>query len=397
MLEEQKLYAKYAGKAVKGVFAGTSNSIKRELDMMKPRWMLIMATDLCNSRCVHCQIWENKKTHENLTPAEVKTLLSNPIMQGIEYIINTGGEATTRLDLTELLLAEHAAVPNAVINLSTNALMPERAYQCVKALLEAGTTVEIGVSLDGIGSKHDDIREAKGNFEKADWLIKQMKELRKQYPEKLVIGLGSVLIDRTLPNLAEVKQYCENLGVPHTIAWYNATPFYNNTGTNQEHQKEEIIKIVQDMPKNLITEKWLGWMENKPINFKCFSLFDFCVIKSNGDVTPCLTHWNTVAGNIRENTISEIWTNDNPAMLESRKIVRACAGCLNTWGAGWSWKSEQFPLIGYYIRNPNALAMKAKNEIKYNQERMKRIKEKEESSEQLKSALDNTTNKSVVT
>ena len=364
MFEEPKVYLKWTGKAVRGITKGTLNSIKREADLLKPRWILIMTTDLCNSRCTYCQIWENKKTHENLSPDEIKKILSDPVMKDVEYIINTGGEATTRTDIKEVLLAEHEVLPNAVLNLSTNALLPDRAYEAVKAVLEAGATVEATVSLDGIGSTHDELRGVKGNFEKVDYLINHYIELRSKHPKTLFLGIGSVLTDRTIPNLADVKKYCAERGIQHTIAWYNSTPFYNNAGTVQEHLKEETIKIVQGMTPDLITEKWVKWLNNEPIKFKCFSLFDFCVIKSNGDVTPCLTHWNVVAGNVRENSMSDIWTNKNPNMLEARKIVRNCSGCLNTWGGGWSWKTEQFPLISYFIRNPKVLKSRLKNEIK---------------------------------
>ncbi|MHB1830731.1 MAG: radical SAM protein [Candidatus Micrarchaeaceae archaeon] len=363
MFEEQKIYAKWIKKGMKGIITGSVNSIKRETDTLKPRWLWIATTDLCNSRCTFCNIWENRKTHENMSPQEIEKYLSDPICKDVEYIINSGGESTTRTDLTEFMLAEHKAIPKAKLNLSTNALMPERAYNTVKACLEAGAKVEGSISLDGIGEDHDKLRGVKGNFEKVDKLITLYQELQKQYPKTFEIATGSVLVDNTIPNIEEVKEYCRRRHIPFAVQWYNATPYYNNVGTEQEHMKQEAIKILKNFPPDLIMSKWVDWLNGKPIRFKCYSLYNFCVIKSDSTIVPCLTHWDAPAGRLRENTFSEIWNNkNNPNMKETREIVRQCQGCLNSWGFGWSHKSNQFQYIKYYLQNPKILSIRVKEE-----------------------------------
>ncbi|MHB1764898.1 MAG: radical SAM protein [Gammaproteobacteria bacterium] len=318
---------------------------------------------LVSNAVVHnCSIWKNKRVEQPLSPEELKRILSDPVFKDVEYIINSGGESTTRPDLTECLLAEHEALPNARINISTNGLMPERALNTTKALLEKGVSVEVGVSLDGVGEHHDTSRGVKGNFEKVDFLLHQLVELRKTYKDKLMVTTGTVLIDDTIPFIPELREYAEKINVSTTIQWYNSTPYYHNEGTDREHQKEILKKIVSSLPKNILNEKWVNWLDGKSIRFKCFSLFDFCVIRSNGDIAPCLTHWEVKAGNLRKNTATELWTDKNPQMQESRKIVRGCAGCVNSWGLGWSAKSSFTPIASYYLRNPDALVEKMKNE-----------------------------------
>ncbi len=275
-------------------------------------------------------------------------------MQDIGYIINTGGEATTRTDLKEVFIAEHEALPSATLQLSTNALMPNRALDTVKCMLDLGVKMDVGVSLDGVGEKHDNIRGVKGNFKNADYLLRELLELKKTYGNRLNVGIGTVLIDKTIPNIDEVAAYAKSIGVNHKVQWYNATPFYGNSGTSQENERDIIIKIVQALPPSLVNEKWLKWLKNEPIAFTCFSMYTFFVLKSNGDVAPCLTHWNVKAGNVRENTPTEIWK--SVMAKEARKIVKGCKGCLNDWGTNWSFSSSHLPYLSYYIKNPSALA-----------------------------------------
>lgn len=343
----------YAKEVAVGAVEGSKNLVLRKFEMLNPKWLVLMTTDLCNSRCITCNIWQNKKLWEPLSPEEIKRTLKDPVFQGVEYIINTGGEATTRTDLKEVFMAEHEALPKARLQLSTNALMPERAIETVKYCLEQGIDMDVGISMDGIGEEHDRIRGVKGNFEKADYLLKKMLELREIYKERLVISVGTVLIDETINNIKAVQAYAKEKNVWHNVQWYNNASFYGEITPEKEHMRQEIMKIVSELPPHMINEKWMKWLKDEPIRFTCFAMHTFCILKSNGDIVPCLTHWNSVAGNVRKNTPTEIW--HSKGAKDTRTIVKNCAGCLNAWGFGWSMQSSFYPRMSYYMRNPSAL------------------------------------------
>lgn len=347
---------------LKGMVNGPKNLVMRKFEMLKPKFLWFEITELCNSRCTMCNIWKNKKTHEPMSPAEIKKVLSDPLFKDVVYINNSGGEATVRPDLQEMLMAEHEALPNAAICVSTNGLLPERALSVVKYCLEHGVNMQVGISLDGVGETHDEIRGVKadpargikGNFERADWLLRQLVELRKQYPDKLWIAVGSVLMDNSIDNVEAVKKYTKELGVHHEVQWYNDSPYYNNTGDKRETiRNERLIAAVKSLPPTLLNDKWAGWLEGKPINFTCFAMHTFCILKSNGDISVCLTHWNTTAGNVRLNTPSEIWK--SAGAKDARKVVANCAGCLNSWGTNWSWAASFYPYLEYYATHPSAI------------------------------------------
>ena len=341
-------------KGAKGLVAGPKNLILRRMARLKPKWLVFMASEICNSHCTQCNIWKNKKTHEPLSPEEIRKTLSDPLFSEVLYINNTGGEITTRTDLKEVIMAEHEALPKATISLSTNAILPQRAYDAAKYALEQGITVHVGVSLDGIGEKHDKVRGTEGNFESADWLLRQLLELKKTYGNKLWIVVGSVLMDETLPNLGEIRSYLKDKDVCHEVQCYNSASFFNNLdSTSKETQIAEIEKVVKSLPPRLMNDMWLRWIRGKPIKFTCFAMHSFCVLKSNGDIVPCLNLWDAKAGNVREASPSEIWR--SAMAKEARKAVNACPGCVCSFGTNWSFASSFYPFMFYYLKHPGAL------------------------------------------
>ena len=211
--------------------------------ILRPKWLVFMTTDKCNSRCRHCNIWENKGVENPLTPKELEKTLKDPVFRDVKEIINTGGEATLRNDLEELFLAEHRALPKAVLQLSTNAIIPQRTVSLAKTLLGRNIQLSIGVSLDGVGEHHDSVRGIPGNFKRVDWLVHELIKLKEQYGDKLSFGLGFTLSSLTVDYMKDVQEYGKNLGVDVLVQWYNEAPsFYDNYGRKFDEKEKESLK-----------------------------------------------------------------------------------------------------------------------------------------------------------
>ena len=311
-----------------------------------------MPTDRCNSRCKHCNIWKQKSIPNPLTLEEIEKALSDPLFKDVKEIINTGGEPILRQDIEEIVLIEHKCLPKAKLQLSTNALLPDRVLNLAKSLLEKGIPISVGVSLDGIGEKHDYIRGVKGNFQKADYLLHELLKLKKEHRNKLEIGIGFTLSDLTLDSLDPVREYAKKLNIELLIQWYNQSPFYGNIKMDIAKNKE-LTKAVQSLIPSFLQEMWLNWLEGKFIKFPCFALYTFCVLKWDGAIVPCLNYFDKSIGNIREKSPTEIW--QSPEAKKIRKIVKSCPGCLNEWCTGWSFESCMFPVFSYYLKRPDRL------------------------------------------
>ncbi len=343
---------------LKKLFSGLKSSLIGTRNMahlyaqipLKPQWLVFVVTEKCNSRCTHCNIWKTDNLVPPLTPAEIEKTLRDPLFSETKYIQVSGGEPTTRGDLDEVILSIHRAVPGATIQISTNALLPARVLKVARTALDAGIELYIGISLDGIGDDHDKIRGIKGNFNKADKLLRELVEIRGRSAGKLTISVGIVISDLTLKSVDAVRSYTEGLNVELTEAWYNESSFYGNLGKHSfSANLNEAIKSQSPSP---LKELWLKELKGESIKFPCFAMNTFCVLKANGDIVPCLNYYNESAGNVRKATPSDIWR--SMQMKKVRKTVKECRGCLNSWGAGWSINSSYYQTIVFYFKHPLA-------------------------------------------
>ena len=350
--------AKKIVRSIKNSISGVKNLIFRTFNIpLRPKQVVFMVTDRCNSRCRHCNIWKMKPVENPLSPKEIEKIFGDNLFKDIRYVLCTGGELTTRNDLEDVILSIHRALPKATIQVSTNAILPERALNIVNIAMKNNIKLDVGVSLDGIGEEHDKIRGIKGNFERADMLLHRLVELREKYKGRLNIAAGIVISDLTIDSLQEVRDYTKKLNIDLVEAWYNISSFYGNyTEEDKTKIKEKIIEAVKSQPSSPLQERWLLYLNGRPIKFPCFALNTFFVLKCNGDIVPCLNLWDLKAGNARENSPASIWYSDKAK--EVRKSIKDCQGCLNSWGAGWSFNSSYYPLLFYYLRHPRILIQK---------------------------------------
>ena len=348
-----KVNLKKIAKIGKNTALSFKNLALRNFDgALKPKWLVFMVTDKCNSRCTHCSIWQQKGVDNPLTPKELEKTLSDPLFKNIKEITNIGGEATLRTDLEEIFLAEHKALPKANLQLSTNALIPQRTVDLAKALLKRGIPLSIGISLDGVGEHHDKVRGVKGNFERVDWLVQELTKLKEIYKDKLNFGFGFTLSTLTVDYMKETQEYGKKVGVDVLIQPYSQANFYSNIGRELSKTDKKLLDAAKSLPPSFIYESWLSSMEieGKFIKFPCFALHTFCALKTNGDIVPCLNLFESSAGNVREKTPTEIWKSKEAQ--EIRKTIKNCSGCLNQCGSGWSFESCPFPGILFYLTHP---------------------------------------------
>ena len=340
----------------KNTIRGVKNLILRATgESLKPKWIVFEVTDRCNSRCVHCSIWRREPTKGVLIPEEIEQTFNDVLFKEVEYVLVTGGEPTVRGDIKDIYLRIHKALPKAALQLSTNALLPDRVIDIVQTAMAHDIRFDVGVSLDGIGEEHDKLRGVKGNFEKANRLLHKLVELKENHKDKLRVAAGIVISDLTLHSLEGVRAYAKRLNINLTEAWYNEAPYYDNIG-GEIPVSSELIKAVESQPSSPLQEKWLDALRGKSIKFPCFAMYTFFLLKCNGDVTPCLNFSDVKAGNVREKTPTEIW--HNLEAKKAREIVKGCQGCLNSWGAGWSFGSSYYPILSSYFKHPRTVMEK---------------------------------------
>lgn len=146
----------------------------------KPTVVQFPVNDICNSRCVMCNIWQRKRERE-ITPEELRRILSDSLFSEIRYVGMNGGEPTLRRDLSEIAQVLAESLPKLKgIGIITNALQPQMVIERILPLVQvaeaAGLSFDVSISLDGIGDDHDRNRGVKGNFDSAVQVIKTLRQ-----------------------------------------------------------------------------------------------------------------------------------------------------------------------------------------------------------------------------
>ncbi len=328
-----------ATRALQNLCTGVQCTMKLNYSVLKPRWLWIGATDMCNSRCEYCNIHLKKPTVNPLSPDEFRQILQDPLFKDVTYLLNSGGEPTVRRDLLDVLLAEHEAQPNATIQLSTNGLLPDKAIQIAEEMIQRKIKFEVGISLDGIGKEHDAIRGVEGNFEKVDYLVKKLLEM------KVTVSLGSTLTIKNIENNIHARDYAKKLNVPFMFHWFNTSDFYGNDNSERSATYRKTAAMIQAVesttPAGLYRDMWVNELNGVQQKFRCFALNTFAVLKCNGDIAPCLSMWDNTIGNVRNENPTSVW--ESQKAQDIRKTIKQCVGCLNNWGVCWSLNSMYYP------------------------------------------------------
>jgi MoaA/NifB/PqqE/SkfB family radical SAM enzyme len=150
------------------------------LTQPRPEVLNFQVNDICNARCVMCNIWQNKRGKE-LNPDEFATLLRQPFFQAVKHVGITGGEPTLRGDLPEFYGAILTTLPSlAGASFITNGFKTSEAIAAYgevnRAYAAAGKQFSGMVSVDGVGEAHDRVRGRVGAFSKATSTLFGLRE-----------------------------------------------------------------------------------------------------------------------------------------------------------------------------------------------------------------------------
>jgi MoaA/NifB/PqqE/SkfB family radical SAM enzyme len=147
---------------------------------VRPRVLNFQVNDICNARCVMCNIWRRKRCAE-LSPGELAALLSDPYFSELEHVGITGGEPTLRKDLAQFYEVLPTVCPRLTgASFITHGLDTDRgvgAYTRVDAHYRSRNLSFSGmVSIDGVGTLHDRVRGRQGAFDSATRTLFGLKD-----------------------------------------------------------------------------------------------------------------------------------------------------------------------------------------------------------------------------
>jgi MoaA/NifB/PqqE/SkfB family radical SAM enzyme len=297
----------------------------------RPVSIMFLLTELCNARCVHCDIWKNKGPEDS--PSEdqwLKVLDDLRTWLGPVSIVFTGGEALLRPYATKL--AAHASSCGFSLEFLTHGYWKD---QTRIAQLALARPAQITISVDGVGGVHSKIRGREDFFEHTNRTIETLVRLRTGDSSLgYRILLKTVIMQQNLGDLAEVARYAtregvavfyqpieQNYNTAEDPTWFAKSPTWpSDTGAavrairellqlkrdglhiaNTEEHFEAMIRYFQDPAgQQRLTQAHVA-QQKRPL---CAAL-TMLQLQSNGDVTIC-SHRPPV-GNIKDSPVRQIW------------------------------------------------------------------------------------------
>lgn len=209
-----------------------------------PNDFVLAITYSCNSRCRMCNIWK-KEAQPVLELAEYQKLPNN-----IKEANLTGGEPFLNPQLIEIIKILIAKNPKVRIIISSNGFATELIKQSMSAILKILPNIGIGISLDGIGEIHDQIRGIPSGFEKVMATIAMLKQLG-----VINLRLAFTAGDYNINELNKVYKLSRELGVEFTLAAIHNADNYFNIVDNKISQKDDFEREF----KILIKEELSGF------------------------------------------------------------------------------------------------------------------------------------------
>jgi len=177
-----------------------------------PLNVTVSVTDRCNSRCRTCNIWR-KETGDELTADEFDRVFRS-LGRAPYWITFSGGEPFLRRDLEDLCASAYAHCRPAILNIPTNGLLhrqiPARVAEIARRCPDSQLIVNL--SLDGVGERHDEIRNVPGNFERAIETYRGLCEVRASGDaSNLSVGLHTVISVYNLEAFDQVYALAQEL------------------------------------------------------------------------------------------------------------------------------------------------------------------------------------------
>ena len=130
-------------------------------------YMIFFVTARCNARCEFCFYWE--EIESAASRRELKLEEIDKITQKLKHLLYLsigGGEPFLRKDLADIVSLFYRNCKTRIVNITTNGLQPARTEALVERMLEENPNLflKVGISLDALGDKHDEMRKVPGTF-----------------------------------------------------------------------------------------------------------------------------------------------------------------------------------------------------------------------------------------
>ncbi|HKY20058.1 MAG TPA: radical SAM protein [Vicinamibacterales bacterium] len=338
--------------AYKRVYEGLNYRLRtlnggRWASRCRPTSIILLLTELCNARCVHCDIWKNRGKEDSPTLDQWKTVLSDlRNWLGPVQVSLSGGEALLR-PLTPELVA-HGSSIGLFLEILTHGYWDDQAR--IEKLAMANPW-RITISLDGLGETHNKIRGREHFFEKTETTIRNLQKLRRERNLGYTIRLKNVVMSHNLDDVPQLAHYAreggmevfyqaieQNYNTEEDPRWWESSA---NWPTDTEKAVAVVEKLIRLKREGLPIANSSGQLEamipyfRNPAGWrlavqshsahegtKVCDAITMLQLQANGDVTICPSI--KPIANVKSAPIREIWENRPRVWEDGCCLERRC-------------------------------------------------------------------------
>ncbi|HLE90297.1 MAG TPA: PqqD family peptide modification chaperone, partial [Anaerolineales bacterium] len=293
-----------------------------------PYRMDLAVTYRCNNDCAHCYNARERNFPE-LSTDQWKKILDRLWALGVPHIVFTGGEATLRNDLPELIA--HAESNGQITGLNTNARrLADEKY--VQKLVDAGLD-HVQITVESCDEEiHNEMMRTKGAFKQT------IQGLKNVLASPLYVMTNTTMLRTNIHTIPDTLDFLADIGVP-TIG-LNALIYSGHGLSVGTGLAESELQPILDMAVQKTSERGQRLIWYTPTQYCQFdptqsnlgvkgctaALYSMC-IESNGNVLPCQSYYHSL-GNILTDPWDSIWNHQLSIKLRERRGLPAkCDGC----------------------------------------------------------------------
>lgn len=262
----------------------------RDLRERKVRSVQLYTTNRCNSRCVHCYVWQYKD-HVDLPVAVIEKLLRSECLAPGNEICLEGGEFTQHPEYREIL----GLFADRQVCVITNGLLTDR----IVDMADHFRISRVMVSLDGSRETYRRVRGLDA-YERVLETIRQLK------------GRVEVVVNFTFVPWNDASDYrhvrgvCAELGVELGLpSLYTDQPYFKTIERPAAIAGKYEAVVTRDGHQRRYYDYHDAWLRGEK-KLPCFSIFRSALVYPEGDVYFCHQR-KALLGNLHERSFDEIW------------------------------------------------------------------------------------------
>ncbi|MGB5439287.1 MAG: radical SAM protein [Gammaproteobacteria bacterium] len=189
----------------------------------RPVHLTFFLTRKCNAHCPFCFYLKSpdhpQSAAPELTLAEIERISRS--LGRLLWLAFSGGEVYLRKDLVEISKVFYDRNRPAVMLYPSNGMLPDLIRDQTDRIAAycRDSIVVVKLSLDGVGTDHDTLRNTRGNFDKTMQTYARLQGLLDVYPN-FELGFNTVLTAQNQDKIEEIVDFVGGLDkrITHTIS-----------------------------------------------------------------------------------------------------------------------------------------------------------------------------------